>query len=163
NSTLFDPNIAESAHASVNREGTKLKLRTAIIKIEIHNQFSISKTNKDISIIQRKYNANKRRGKKITSIKNPKSKQRNAPIKKKAKTRIVSKNIEELSSNYAEGSKSVFSKEERELALKEKELDISIKEREDYFDSNEPKTSTDPIRKTIILGLRNGRLYMEQT
>jgi hypothetical protein len=32
NSTPFDTNIAESAHASVNREGTKLKLRTAIIK-----------------------------------------------------------------------------------------------------------------------------------
>ncbi|CAG8499933.1 12595_t:CDS:2 [Dentiscutata heterogama] len=105
NSTLFDTNIAESVHASVNREGTKLKLRTAIIKIGIHNQFSIPKTHKDTSITQRKYNANKR----------------------KARTRIGSKNIEELSSNYAEGSKSVL---ERELALKERELDISIKERE---------------------------------
>ena len=31
NSTPFDTNIAESAHASVNREGTKLKLRVAIV------------------------------------------------------------------------------------------------------------------------------------
>ncbi|CAG8783218.1 34516_t:CDS:2, partial [Racocetra persica] len=31
NSTLFDTNIVETAYASINREGTKLKLRVAII------------------------------------------------------------------------------------------------------------------------------------
>ncbi|CAG8851730.1 14268_t:CDS:2, partial [Racocetra persica] len=70
NSTLFNTNIAETAYVSINREGTKLKLRVAIIKgwnfdllaykrIGIHKKFSISKTNKDTSITQKKYNANK--------------------------------------------------------------------------------------------------------
>ncbi|CAG8821175.1 34340_t:CDS:2, partial [Gigaspora margarita] len=93
NSTPFDTNIAESAHVSVNREGTKLKLRglnfdlLAYKRIEIYSKYSISKTNKDTSLTQRKYNANKCKGV-----------QRTAPIKKKAKTTVAS-------SNYTESSK----------------------------------------------------------
>ncbi|CAG8800654.1 42859_t:CDS:1, partial [Gigaspora margarita] len=45
------------------------------------------------------------------------------------KQQLIKKKTEKLSSNYAENSKPVFSKKEREFVLKEKKIEISIKER----------------------------------
>ncbi|CAG8749119.1 11021_t:CDS:2, partial [Gigaspora rosea] len=84
--------------------------------------------------------------------------QRTAPIKKKAKTTVASKKTEKLSSNYAESSTPIFSKEEREFALKEKEVEISIKEREVALEIKKKQESLIELEKQK---LENERVKLE--
>ncbi|PKY36995.1 hypothetical protein RhiirB3_460983 [Rhizophagus irregularis] len=72
--TPFDTNIAESAHAMINRTGKSLKLKIAILRgwkhdeciykrIKIHQQTGIPMSSKDKSDFGKKMQANKRSGK----------------------------------------------------------------------------------------------------
>ncbi|GBB97340.1 hypothetical protein RclHR1_02970015 [Rhizophagus clarus] len=73
-STPFDTNIAESAHAMINRTGKPLKLKTAILRgwkhddciymrIQTHQQTGVPMSSKDKSDYGKKVQANKRSSK----------------------------------------------------------------------------------------------------
>ncbi|RIB28478.1 hypothetical protein C2G38_2028504 [Gigaspora rosea] len=68
--------------------------------------------------------------KKLLVLKNKKVFKELHLLKRRQKQQLLQKKTEKLSSNYAESSTPIFSKGEREFALKEKEVEISIKERE---------------------------------
>ncbi|GBC34674.1 hypothetical protein GLOIN_2v1788167 [Rhizophagus irregularis DAOM 181602=DAOM 197198] len=128
--TPFNTNIAESAHAMINRTGKSLKLKIAILKgwkhdeciykrIKIHQQTGIPMSSKDKSDFGKKMQANKRLVKKLSKRATSKGKQR---ASKKAKIDYDDDDTE------MEIEECKIALEERKMQLKQNEIDLKLKE-----------------------------------
>ncbi|PKC02358.1 hypothetical protein RhiirA5_504077 [Rhizophagus irregularis] len=71
--TPFDTNVSECSHANINREGTRLRLKTAIFhswnydlglyrRFYNNYQYNVPMSSKNKSGVKRKIDANKRKG-----------------------------------------------------------------------------------------------------
>ncbi|CAB4376450.1 unnamed protein product [Rhizophagus irregularis] len=130
--TPFDTNIAESAHAMINRTGKSLKLKIAILRgwkhneciykrIKIHQQTGIHMSSKDRSDFGKKMQANKRSDKLENYPKEQPVKESNA-LQKKAKIDYDDDDTE------MEIEERKIALEERKMQFKQNEIDLKLKE-----------------------------------
>ncbi|PKC10022.1 hypothetical protein RhiirA5_414881 [Rhizophagus irregularis] len=128
--TPFDTNIAESAHAMINRTGKSLKLKIAILRgwkhdeciykrIKIHQQIGIPMSSKDKSDFGKKMQANKRSVRKLSKRTTSKGKQ---CASKKAKIDYDDDDTE------MEIEERKIALEERKMQFKQNEIDLKLKE-----------------------------------
>uniref|UniRef100_U9U3K7 Uncharacterized protein n=1 Tax=Rhizophagus irregularis (strain DAOM 181602 / DAOM 197198 / MUCL 43194) TaxID=747089 RepID=U9U3K7_RHIID len=77
--TPFDTNVSEYSHANINREGTRLRLKTAIFhswnydlglyrRFYNNYQYNVPMSSKNKSGVKRKIDANKRKEKQKTTL-----------------------------------------------------------------------------------------------
>ncbi|CAB4375450.1 unnamed protein product [Rhizophagus irregularis] len=130
--TPFDTNIAESAHAMINRTGKSLKLKISILRgwkhneciykrIKIHQQTGIHMSSKDRSDFGKKMQANKRSDKLENYPKEQPVKESNA-LQKKAKIDYDDDDTE------IEIEERKIALEERKMQFKQNEIDLKLKE-----------------------------------